>query len=31
MSRLWAFIVFPLVGGVVGVLPWMLVHEPCAV
>ena len=26
MSQLWAFIVWPLVGGVVGVLVWALVH-----
>ena len=27
MSQLWAFIVFPLVGAVIGVLVWLLVHE----
>ena len=27
MSQLWAFIVFPLVGAVVGVMVWVLVHE----
>jgi len=27
MSQLWVFIVFPLVGAVLGVLVWLLVHE----
>jgi aquaporin Z len=27
MSQLWAFIVFPLIGGVLGVLVWLLVHD----
>lgn len=27
MSQLWAFIVFPLVGAVVGVLAWLVVHD----
>jgi uncharacterized membrane protein len=27
MSQLWAFIVFPLIGGVLGVLIWLLVHD----
>jgi aquaporin Z len=27
MSQLWAFIVFPLIGGVLGVLLWLLVHD----
>jgi aquaporin Z len=27
LSQLWAFFVFPLLGGVVGVLIWLLVHE----
>jgi aquaporin Z len=27
MSQLWAFIVFPLIGAVVGVMVWVLVHE----
>jgi aquaporin Z len=27
LSQLWAFIVFPLVGALVGVLVWMLVHD----
>jgi aquaporin Z len=27
LSQLWAFIVFPLVGAVVGVMVWILVHE----
>ncbi len=27
MGQLWAFIVFPLIGAVVGVLVWLLVHE----
>jgi aquaporin Z len=31
MSQLWAFIVFPLVGAIVGVMVWVLVHEEEAV
>jgi len=27
MAQLWAFIAFPLVGAVVGVVLWMLVHD----
>jgi aquaporin Z len=27
MAQLWAFIVFPLIGAVVGVLVWLLVHD----
>jgi aquaporin Z len=27
LSQLWAFFVFPLIGGVVGVLVWILVHD----
>jgi aquaporin Z len=27
MSQLWAFIVFPLIGGALGYLVWLLVHE----
>jgi aquaporin Z len=27
MTQLWAFIVFPLVGAVVGVVMWLLVHD----
>jgi aquaporin Z len=27
LSQLWAFFVFPLIGGVLGVLVWLLVHE----
>jgi len=27
MSQLWAFFVFPLVGGAVGVVVWILVHD----
>jgi aquaporin Z len=27
MTQLWAFIVFPLVGAVVGVVVWLLVHD----
>lgn len=27
MSQLWVFLAFPLVGGVLGVLLWMLVHD----
>lgn len=27
MSQIWAFIIFPLIGAVVGVLLWLLVHE----
>ena len=27
LTQLWAFIVFPLVGAVLGVLVWLLVHE----
>ena len=27
IAQLWVFIVFPLVGGVLGVLVWLLVHE----
>ena len=27
MAQLWAFIVFPLIGAVLGVLVWLLVHE----
>jgi hypothetical protein len=27
MSQLWAFFVFPLVGGAVGVVVWVLVHD----
>jgi aquaporin Z len=27
MAQLWVFIVFPLVGAVIGVLVWLLVHE----
>ena len=27
LAQLWAFIVFPLIGGVLGVLVWLLVHE----
>jgi aquaporin Z len=27
LSQLWAFIVFPLLGGLLGVLVWLLVHD----
>ena len=27
MSQLWAFFVFPLLGGAIGVAIWMLVHD----
>ena len=27
LSQLWAFFVFPLIGGVVGVLIWLFVHN----
>ena len=27
LVQLWAFIVFPLIGGVLGVLVWLLVHD----
>lgn len=27
LSQLWAFIIFPLIGALVGVLIWMLVHD----
>jgi aquaporin Z len=27
LSQLWAFIVFPLIGGLLGVLVWLLVHD----
>ena len=27
LSQLWVFIIFPLVGAVLGVLVWLLVHE----
>ena len=27
MAQLWAFIIFPLIGAVLGVLVWLLVHE----
>jgi hypothetical protein len=27
MSQLWAFFVFPLIGGVVGYLVWLVVHN----
>ena len=27
LKQLWAFIIFPLVGGAVGFLIWLLVHE----
>jgi Major intrinsic protein len=27
LVQLWAFIVFPLIGAVVGLLVWLLVHE----
>lgn len=27
LIQLWAFIVFPLIGAVVGLLVWLLVHE----
>jgi aquaporin Z len=27
MKQLWVFIIFPLVGGVLGVAIWQLVHE----
>jgi aquaporin Z len=27
MSQIWAFIIFPLIGAVVGVLLWLLVHD----
>ncbi len=27
VGQLWAFIVFPLIGGVLGVLVWLLVHD----
>jgi aquaporin Z len=27
MSQVWAFFVFPLLGAVIGVLVWLLVHD----
>lgn len=28
IAQIWAFILFPLIGGAVGVAAWMVVHEP---